>query len=236
MDIIAVQEQLSQDGFAVDIEAIQRILSGLMNAVLTGKVKESTAPTTDKYPIGQVLRFILGDTETAPNSTFYWAKAIASYPKLEKMMSKASYQRCGAPLKEGQGISSLDIFGVVCLAVALGAIKTEESPSHTSEPSIVDQDFEIDPRIPIINGSVYVLRNKTDRILKVGFATDSDTRLSQHRSSSPFLIPIASFPVHSQKCETEAHNLLKPYRVAGTREWYQDRPEVFALLSQLFFN
>jgi len=235
MDIITVQQQLVADGFRVSIADIESLTGHFKVAVAIGKIKQSTAPDRNQYPLGQVVAFLLKQPKPY-NVEGWWSKAIKACPKLAEFKSSASYSKNVTQQKTCDGVASLPFIGVVYLSAVFSAERCESVATETiaANSQIMEKSFEIDGRIPVINGYVYVLRDKGHQIIKLGFTSDPDARLSQHRSSNPFLIPIALFPVNSQLCETVAHDFLKPYRVIGTREWYYDVPEVLEAISKLF--
>ena len=224
------------DGFRVSIADLQLLIGQFEIAVASGKIKRSTAPDRNHYPLGQVIAF-LRDQPKPCNVSQTWEIAVEICPKLVEFLGPASYNQNTAKLPSGRGITSISFMAVFYLAVALSAAFPKRAAKDliAANSQIMENSFEIDGRIPVINGYVYVLRDTGNRIIKLGFTSDPDARLSQHRSSNPFLIPIALFPVNSQICETVAHDLLKPYRVTGTREWYYDKPEVIEAISKLFF-
>jgi hypothetical protein len=239
MDMVTIHQQIVADGFRVSISDIESLTGQFKVAVAIGKIKQSTAPDRYQYPLGQVVAFLL--KQPKPNNVSrFWDMAIETCPKLAEFKTSASYSKNVTHQKTSR-VASMPFIGVLYLSAALSAERCESVATEPiAEPiranrQIMEKVPKIDYRIPVIHGYVYVLRDIGNRIIKLGFTSDPDVRLSHHRSTNPFLIPIALFPVNSQVCETVAHDLLKPYLVTGTRQWYYDKPEVLEAISKLFF-
>ena len=68
-------------------------------------------------------------------------------------------------------------------------------------------------------GHIYVLEDKANKAVKIGFSTEVNKRVKNHKSN-PFLKEIGRYPVQNIKTEINLHKILLPYRVSGTMEWY----------------
>ena len=75
---------------------------------------------------------------------------------------------------------------------------------------------------------IYAISDEADKVVKIGFSSDPKRRLSQLKTST--VRPLELLLTFKGGCEVERaiHIELKQYRVAG--EWFQDCPEVFAVL------
>lgn len=84
------------------------------------------------------------------------------------------------------------------------------------------------------NPHIYILRDAGNNALKIGYTLDLQQRLRAHSTSNPFLKLIVAFPVPGQYLETTLHKILRDFKIANTREWYQDSPELRDSLRAFF--
>lgn len=79
-------------------------------------------------------------------------------------------------------------------------------------------------------GSIYVLKDAGNNALKVGFSTDVEKRIKNHKTSHPFLELVYTFPVLSICVEQSLHQLLRKHLIKGTVEWYRLSPDIMPLI------
>lgn len=229
MDIVALHRDLKATGLKIEVSEIAALIEQLRWAIADGKIKRSTAPDCNRYPLSQIVPFLLGRGD-ATIAKFWWDKAIKEYPKLAEHRVLASYSKTAKYQKNTQGIASLTLVGVVTLAAVLMSTNDEPSPSE------IETIAPIDPRISAVDDRIYILKDPTNKVLKVGITNDIETRMKHHKSSNPFLVPIAFFPVATRDREYQLHQLLMPYRLSGAREWYTDSPVVRRLIFDFFID
>ena len=214
MDILAVHEQLTEAGFAFKFSEIETLLSELRQAIADGRVKSTISASGETvYPLNQVFNFLL-KLDRPNNPTALWYKAVDLFPNLDSFKTTASYSKTTV-YKGGQGVASLSLTGIIILAAIV-----EHKEQNTT--------------VPLSSRRIYVLKDAKNQALKVGYSSDVEKRMAQHKCSNPFLVPIAFFPVNQRSTEVTLHRQLDAYRIPDTREWYIDSPQLRSAICDFF--
>lgn len=215
MDIISLHKELRSAGYAVSLEQIGALVEKFRIAIAEGKIKHKVAPDGESlYALNQIFAALYN--KAVPNVPRLWSKAVEGFPKLAKCRQNISFS--SYPLiRENQGINAVTFTGMVALAAILKYGKIPQP-------------------IALLPPSIYVLKDAKNEALKIGYSASVEKRLYQHKSSNPFLIPIAFFPVKSRSNELALHRLLSPYRIPDTTEWYIDSDQLRGTILDFFYD
>lgn len=82
-------------------------------------------------------------------------------------------------------------------------------------------------------GVIYVYHDKNNNAYKIGFTVDLLSREKQHKTSNPFLVLVAEYPVPSIEVEKVIHDSLAKYRIPKTTEWYISDQAVLTIVKRI---
>ena len=82
-------------------------------------------------------------------------------------------------------------------------------------------------------GVIYIYHDKNNNAFKIGFTVDLISREKQHKTSNPFLVLIAEYPVPSIEIEKIIHDSLIIYRIPKTTEWYVADKSVLSIVRKI---
>jgi hypothetical protein len=70
--------------------------------------------------------------------------------------------------------------------------------------------------------AVYILSDRGNNRIKIGYTKTLEKRLQAHRTSNPGLEVLAVLPDGDRHCEKALHRLLRGHQEVGTIEWFRD--------------
>lgn len=80
-------------------------------------------------------------------------------------------------------------------------------------------------------GYVYFIEMERPRLIKIGYASDVDERLSNLQTACPFELSVLDVFIGTKEDERVLHKMLKPHRYR--REWFRPTDDVFDLMEDL---
>jgi hypothetical protein len=82
--------------------------------------------------------------------------------------------------------------------------------------------------------AVYVLSDRPNNRLKIGYTANLPKRLQTHRTSNPGLEVFAVLEEGDRNAEKAIHRLMQGHRISGTTEWYRDSAIVRQVLARVW--
>jgi hypothetical protein len=80
---------------------------------------------------------------------------------------------------------------------------------------------------------VYILSDRPNNRIKIGYTANVAKRLQTHRTSNPGLELIAVIEEGDRNAEKALHRLMGGHRCSGTTEWYRDSAIVRQVLGRV---
>jgi hypothetical protein len=87
--------------------------------------------------------------------------------------------------------------------------------------------------VPFIFMPVYILSDRPNNRLKIGYTANLTKRLQTHRTSNPGLEVVAVLEDGDRNAEKAIHRLMQGHRIGGTTEWYRDLAIVRRMLARV---
>lgn len=258
MNFSEIAEYLSGLGFPMNPIQVGNVVADLNNAIALGKVKRSTAPDRNRYPLRHIIALL---TDKRPdNYNLTWIDAVHKCPILDEYRSRASYSQNVTQQKSLKcGVTSLDLMGVVLLAAVL---KHNPSAGIDRQPTALDKLADLRETLRASSAStqdtldrareyvdstagstlpatrkyiIYVLRDSGNKAIKIGITDDLAASLATYKSDCPFLFPIAYYPVESLQTEKKLFARLQKWaKSQAMLGWFDDRVEMLQELADFF--
>lgn len=208
MDIVAIQNRLMDAGVFISISNLEDLIAKISKAKRDGNLVD----VDGYYSPHAFIKHILG------RSSNTWARITSKNRDIWKYCSNPS--PAATAYKKFGNISA---FGLLYL----GAFCKYESEDNKSANRVINKT-----KVP----QIYILRDKGNQALKVGFSFNLQERVLKITGIHPFVVTIAVFDVTNITTEKRLHRELDAYRFGFATEWYPDVAEVRDRINKFMVN